>query len=163
MLQRAFIYKIQYIFFAWGNIIMLTNGIESIKQVFKSSNVQRWLIFALASSMIPFFLILFVRWLEGAKLSDLIPLYLPDFLLVVLSVAVATCESASAKKSKWRKGTMVLAIISAVFCWGFYWKSDGSGLRFAPGRLEIFLVLVAVLLVTNSFFGIRAEYKNEID
>ncbi len=125
----------------------------------KSSKVQRWLLFGVVASAFPLLFTCSYQWIAGAKIEDLIYEYFPDFLLIVLSVAVGVCNSATAVSHPWKKGSFVIAGLSFVFCWGLYsWLCGLSG-EAVNDRLKIFMGIACVLYVFNILLGARSEYK----
>lgn len=125
----------------------------------RSSKVQRWLIFGVAASVLPFVLACGYQWIAGAKIKDLIYEYFPDFLLIVLSVAVGVCNSATTVNHPWKKGSLAIAGISFVFCWGLYSWLCGLSSEVVRDRLKIFMITACVMYVLNIFLGVRSEYK----
>lgn len=125
----------------------------------KSSKVQRWLIFGVAASVLPFIFTCVYQWIAGAKIKDLIYEYFPDFLLIVLSVAIGVCNSATTDSHSWKKGSFAIAFFSFFFCWGLYsWLCGLSG-EAVNDRLKIFMVIACVMYVFNIILGVRSEYK----
>ena len=125
----------------------------------KSSKVQRWLIFGVAASVLPFILSCGYQWIAGARIKDLIYEYFPDFLLIVLSVAVGVCNSATTVSHPWKKGSLVIAGISFFFCWGLYSWLCGLDREVARDRLKIVMITACVMYGLNIILGARSEYK----
>lgn len=113
----------------------------------------------MAASVLPFVLACGYQWIAGAKIKDLIYEYFPDFLLIVLSVAVGVCNSATTVNHPWKKGSLAIAGISFVFCWGLYSWLCGLSSEVVRDRLKIFMITACVMYVLNIFLGVRSEYK----
>ncbi len=125
----------------------------------KSSKVQRWLLFGVAASVLPFIFSCCYQWIAGARIKDLIYEYFPDFLLIVLSVAGGVCNSATAVSHPWKKGSFVIAILSFISCWGLYSWLCGLDREVARDRLKIVMIAACIMYVLNVFLGARSEYK----
>lgn len=121
----------------------------------KGSKIQRWLIFGVAAPIVPLVLAITYRMVDGAYFRDLLEEFSPDFLLVVLSVAVNVVNSATT--GKWKKLSLLFSSITTILCGGYY--SWLFGLGRSPAHLQTIVCVSLGMFVLNACLGVWTETR----
>lgn len=121
----------------------------------RKSKGKRWWIFGVAAPVLPLIIAMSFCWVDGTKFEDLLPLFFPDFLLVVLSIAINVANSATT--GKWKEVVATLSILSIIFCFVYY--SWLSGLGRTPVHLQTIMWITLSIFVTNILSGWWSETR----